>query len=71
MVKQKLFEIKRDIGLCLTQLRNAKKYPDNYTVSEIKLLKDKLSLLLKLKNRLFQVYPELCPVRVRQMKLPL
>jgi len=69
MVKQELLGIKRDIGLCLTRLRDAKEYPDNYTISEIKLLRDKLSLLLRLKNRLFQIYPELRPVRVRQMRL--
>lgn len=69
MYRQKLHGIKRDIGSCLTELRNAKQYPDNYTESEIKLLKEKLSLLLRLKNQLMQMYPDIRPIRVRQMKL--
>lgn len=69
MIRQDLHGIKRDIGSCLTELRNAKQYPDNYTESEIKLLKEKLSLLLRLKYQLMEMYPNIRPIRVRQMRL--
>ena len=60
---------KKAIGFKLTLLRQAKRFPDNYTPSHINQIKEGLSLDIMWKAKIYRDHPELRPTRVRQMSL--
>ena len=61
----------KNIGKHLLFLRYASLYPDNYYHPYVGWVKEKLSLELRSKARLYKEYPDLRPkTRTRQMRLP-
>jgi len=64
-----LKQCKRNIGLKLTFLRQAKANKDNYTEPFLSRIKQGLSLELCWKAQLYKRHPELRPARVKQITL--
>ena len=62
---------KKGIGYKLTTLRYAKQNPDNYPSSFVQQLKEGLSLNIFWKAKIYREHPELRPIRVKQMRLPI
>jgi len=61
---------KKDIGLKLSILKNAKEHKDNYPAETLRRLREGLSLALSWKAELYQKNPDLRPkIYSRQMRL--
>jgi hypothetical protein len=69
--RQQIRSVKNEIGLCLSALRHAKLYPDNYTPTARARYRDRLSHALKAVAHLRRKYPDLFNPKTQQTKLEL
>jgi len=67
--KEELTLWKKEIGIKLQSLKNAARFPDNYTPNHIQWQKEGLSLALRGKANVYRLHPELRPPRVQQTNL--
>ena len=67
-----LTEVKNAIGRRLLLLKAASQSPDNYPGELLEMTREKLSLELRWRAKLYRLHPELRPkIRSRQMRLPI
>jgi len=69
--RQQIREVKNEIGLCLSALRHAKQYPDNYSDWARARYHARLSQAVTAVAHLRRKYPDLFNPKVRQTKLEL
>ena len=69
--RQQIREVKNEIGLCLSALRHAKQYPDNYSDYARTRYHNRLAAAVTAVAHLRRKYPDLFNPRVKQTLLEL